>query len=413
MKRFLAYILFFVAFFSLGATTYKVSDVPNVHVQNRTRYLSNPDGIISPEAQVHIDSLFSQIWRETSVEAVCVVVDDIDPQDYDTFATDLFTAWGVGKKDNDNGLLILVVKDLRKAVIRTGYGVEGALPDIISSRILREQMFPQFKEGDYDEGVYNGVKRIYDVLSDPSLRDELMSKNQNDAGEEVNFREEVLPALVGWSILLTVLMTAYVIFSYSSLRKKSRKVKYEQLKNNGFGALVATFLGFGPPVIAYAINKYFMSKVRKESPVCAHCHVPKVMMPQKEGIMRLTPVQITESNIGSVEYDAWQCPKCGDVEVIEYPGSRKFEACPYCGARAEAFVGDDVLKNPTYYSQGQGVHRYVCRHCGKMMAVAFIIPMLVRHVSSGGSGGFGGGGGFSGGSFGGGMTGGGGASGGW
>lgn len=107
---------------------------------------------------------------------MAVIVDDIDPgTDIDTYATELFTRWGIGKSDKDNGILLLVAKDRRKAVIRTGYGAEGVMPDIISGRILYDTMFPLFKAGDYEGGLIAGTEQIYNVVTDPAAREELMS----------------------------------------------------------------------------------------------------------------------------------------------------------------------------------------------------------------------------------------------
>ena len=412
MKRFFSYIFSMLIAVTAFAATYTPETVPNVHVQNRTRFLTNPDGIISPGTQAEIDSVFAKIWRETSVEAVAVVVDSISIDDYDLFATELFQHWGVGKSDNDNGVLVLVVKGIKKAVIRVGYGAEGALPDIVCGRILREEMFPRFKEGNYDAGVLNGIVKMEQVLTDPALRDELMSGKANDADADSGLTDkEAIMVLIGWSLFVTFIMTIFVLTSYYSLRKKKRQLRYAQLQSNNVWTLVMTFFGFGPPVIAYAINKYFMNKVRKEPVICSNCGDVMTLLPKKEGLLCLTPIQSTENHIGAAEYDAWQCPKCKKVEVLEYVGSRKFEQCPFCGARAETHIGDEVVRQPTYFSEGQGVHKYVCRHCGKLMTIAFMIPIIVR-PRSGSGGGFGGGG-FSGGSFGGGSTGGGGASGGW
>ncbi|MDE6165125.1 MAG: TPM domain-containing protein, partial [Muribaculaceae bacterium] len=59
------------------AGVYDVESIPNVHVADRTRFLSNPDGVISPAAQQFADSIMSDIWRKTSAEVVAVVVEDI------------------------------------------------------------------------------------------------------------------------------------------------------------------------------------------------------------------------------------------------------------------------------------------------------------------------------------------------
>ena len=144
----------------VSVTAYTVDEIPNVHVTDHTRYVSNPDGILSQSAVTQSDSIISGIWRETTAEVVVVAVNDIGNADINTFATELFTKWGIGKKDNDNGLLVLIVKGQRKAVIRTGYGVEGVAPDIIAGRIIRDGMAPNFKNGDYDAGTIAALKQL-------------------------------------------------------------------------------------------------------------------------------------------------------------------------------------------------------------------------------------------------------------
>ena len=156
-KTIISLLCVFIAFV---ASAYTVERVPNVHVADRTRYVSNPDGILSIEAQTQADTIISRIWSETSAEVVAVVVNEIEGADINTFATELFTHWGLGKKDNDNGLLVLIVKGQRKAVLRTGYGMEGVMPDAVASRIIRNDMAPHFKNEDYDAGTLAALTTI-------------------------------------------------------------------------------------------------------------------------------------------------------------------------------------------------------------------------------------------------------------
>ena len=102
---------------------YTPRDIPNVHLADRTRYVSNPDGVLSPAAETRLDSLLAGVWRSTSAEVTVVAVDSIEGDDIDSFATELFSLWGIGKRDNDNGLLILIARAQRRAVLRTGYGL--------------------------------------------------------------------------------------------------------------------------------------------------------------------------------------------------------------------------------------------------------------------------------------------------
>lgn len=142
-RRFLYIIVMLFATAFTAAAAYTVEQIPNVHRSSRTRYVSNPDGILSESAVARIDSMLAQVWRASSAEVVVVAVDDIDhDSDIQEFATELFAEWGIGKKDKDNGLLVLIVKDQRQAVIRTGYGIEGVVPDVLAGRIIRNDMAP-------------------------------------------------------------------------------------------------------------------------------------------------------------------------------------------------------------------------------------------------------------------------------
>jgi uncharacterized protein len=80
------------------------------------------------------------------------------------YAGRLFTAWKLGDAKRDNGLLIVVAVQDRKIQILTGYGLEGIIPDVIASRIIREQITPQFKTGQYAAGLSAGIDRIDSIL---------------------------------------------------------------------------------------------------------------------------------------------------------------------------------------------------------------------------------------------------------
>ncbi len=80
------------------------------------------------------------------------------------YAGRVFSAWKLGDAERDNGLLIVVAVQDRKMQILTGYGLEGIIPDVIASRIIREQITPQFKLGNYASGLNAGIDRIDGIL---------------------------------------------------------------------------------------------------------------------------------------------------------------------------------------------------------------------------------------------------------
>ena len=169
MKRFLLLCLLFVPCLAAQAETYRVEDIPNVQRADRTRYVSNPDGILSDEAVAHIDRLCAALRERAVAQVAVVAVDDIAGGDVFDFAIDLFSAWGVGQARNDNGLGILLVKDRREIRFVTGGGLEGVLPDAICKRIQLKYMLPAFRQGDYSLGMVQGVEAVSQLLEGSEL----------------------------------------------------------------------------------------------------------------------------------------------------------------------------------------------------------------------------------------------------
>lgn len=129
------------------AGTYRADEIPNVQRMDRRRYVSDPDGILSPAAVAHIDSVCASLRERGLAQVAVVAVDDIAGGDTFSFAVDLFRSWGVGSARSNNGLGILLVKDLREIRFVTGGGLEGILPDALCKRIQLNYMLPAFREG--------------------------------------------------------------------------------------------------------------------------------------------------------------------------------------------------------------------------------------------------------------------------
>ncbi|MDE6693605.1 MAG: TPM domain-containing protein, partial [Muribaculaceae bacterium] len=88
MRKLLTYVLFSIIAAVCAAGTYSVTELPNVQKQDHTKHLVNPDGIVSASVQANIDSLLLDIRRQSSSEVVAVIVDDIDSDDIDSYATE-------------------------------------------------------------------------------------------------------------------------------------------------------------------------------------------------------------------------------------------------------------------------------------------------------------------------------------
>jgi len=87
----------------------------------------------------------------------------------ETFATHVFDRWKLGRKGIDDGVLLIVVKNDRKVRIEVGYGLEGAIPDAATARIIREYITPKFREGDYYAGIHDATTMLARLIDGEPL----------------------------------------------------------------------------------------------------------------------------------------------------------------------------------------------------------------------------------------------------
>lgn len=415
-RYFLTLITVFAAMVAANART--IDDIPNVHLTDSTRFVSDPDGLMTSAGIARADSIMRSIWNSSTCEVVAVVVKDLDGMDINDYATRLFRKWGIGKEDTDNGLLILISNDDRKACLRTGRGMEIALNDARCGRIIRNVIAPAMKEGNVDAAVTGAATAVRDVVTDPKHADDLLSKYENNAGVAKNdnfFRNYLV-----FGVIAFIGMLIWVIYVNFSTRGMERHERYQKLSKLKVPFLVATFGFIGIPVLAYLLLILFMRHARRAPAICPNCSHKMRLIDEVHDNDYLTPAQDKEENIGSVDYDVWHCDNCGTNLILPYVNpNTPYQVCQQCGARAQVEESNHVLMQPTTTSKGIGEKTYYCKNCNQRHRLRYEIPKVVAPpviIPMGGFGGRGGGGfggGFGGGSFGGGSTGGGGASGGW
>ena len=99
--------------------------------------------------------------RRTSAQIVVAVFRSLEGESLEDFSIRLAERWRVGRKDLDNGAIVLAFIDDRRMRIEVGYGLEGVLPDIESARIMREFIAPRFREQQYAAGLEAGARAMY------------------------------------------------------------------------------------------------------------------------------------------------------------------------------------------------------------------------------------------------------------
>ncbi|WP_437919142.1 TPM domain-containing protein [Sphingobacterium sp. LRF_L2] len=172
-------ILFPVFFFLCFAPTlcsfaqYSISNLPSPKQKGQDYFVSNPDAILSAGTEHELNQLAVELEKAVGVEYAIVAVNDFEGYDLFEFALELFNTWGVGKKGQDNGLLLLIAKDRREYRFISGYRVEGLLPDVYLRRIGDKFLVPNFRAGDYDQGVLEASQAIKQALLSPDAQAEL------------------------------------------------------------------------------------------------------------------------------------------------------------------------------------------------------------------------------------------------
>lgn len=136
-----------------------VSKIPNPRQQNS--WVTDMAELLSPEGEAKLNQMITALEETNGAEMAVVTVPDTQSfASPKAFTTELFNTWGIGKKGQDNGVLVMVSKGDRRVEIETGYGVEAILPDAQVGNIIRTEILPAFKQEEYETGIVNGTLAI-------------------------------------------------------------------------------------------------------------------------------------------------------------------------------------------------------------------------------------------------------------
>ena len=131
-----------------------------VQVPSLTHYATDLSGTLSSEELSQLDGILSAFDKSTSTQIVVLMVSSLNGEDLEEYSLRVAEANKIGKKGKDNGALLLVARNDRKARIEVGYGLEGVLPDALAGQIIRHEIAPHFSGGDYYGGLRAGVEAI-------------------------------------------------------------------------------------------------------------------------------------------------------------------------------------------------------------------------------------------------------------
>ena len=148
-------LLFFVFAFLVKTNAQKIPSRPNP-----PRLVNDYTNTLTPDQKAFLEQKLVTIDDSTSTQIAVVIINNLDGYDVSDYAVKLGREWGIGGKDYNNGVVFLIAIDDRKMNISTGYGVEGALPDITAKHIIDDVVKPNFKGKDYYRGIDEGTNAI-------------------------------------------------------------------------------------------------------------------------------------------------------------------------------------------------------------------------------------------------------------
>ena len=403
-------------------------------------FVADGAGVLGPEYIRLIDAVCKDLQQKTGVELALVTVNDLGGTTIDDFAEKLFRRFGIGATGKDNGLLLLFALSDRAVRVEVGYGLESVIPDAKSSRILDLSVIPYLRNGLIARGLFLAVRELAQAAAGGAMF----------IPEPKPWPEQVkLPAPLvrtepqkkkGWDPLLSSLLFAAGLLAaavlgtfWTLLRFRTTRGMAARAKIIG-QAKVATILiwiaaailfflifGFGgkflPPLVAMLstpalatggqllTDRMLRRRLAAYQLSCRDCGQPMDMVADSDDEKFLNAEEAAEEKAGGMDYEFWQCPKCGSAERLAVKLG-KAQTCPKC--RRRTLTSSRTTLVAATVSQGGKVRdSETCLNpkCGYTHTVEKNTSRLAASGSANGSGSR-----SSSGSFGGGRSGGGGAS---
>ncbi|MEJ5994581.1 TPM domain-containing protein [Pedobacter sp. Du54] len=170
MKKLMLSVLFSLSLFFSFAQSFP---------EKSNKLVTDQTNTLSAEQIARLEQKLVAFDDSTSNQIAVVIVKTVGDYDINEYALELGRKWGIGGKTKNNGVILLIAIGDRKMSIQTGYGLEGALPDIYTKRIIENDIKPYFKEGDYYSGIEAGTNSIISLTKGEYKNDQPKAKSKN------------------------------------------------------------------------------------------------------------------------------------------------------------------------------------------------------------------------------------------
>lgn len=163
LQQFMAALLLFVGF----------CIAPPLHAQQAVPALSarviDQTGTLTPNETAALDQRLSAFEKRKGSQIAVLIVPTTAPESIEQYGIRVADQWKIGRKKIDDGVILIVAKSDRQVRIEVGYGLEGALTDATSKRIIDDIIIPRFKQEDFDGGITAGIQAVMAVIDGETL----------------------------------------------------------------------------------------------------------------------------------------------------------------------------------------------------------------------------------------------------
>jgi uncharacterized protein len=134
-----------------------------------TRHVTDLTGTLTAAQVDQLDAQLVSLEKTKGAQLVVLMVGTTQPQEIEDYSLAVAEANKIGRKGTDDGVLLLVAKNDRQVRIEVGYGLEGAIPDAATARIIREYIAPKFRSNDYFGGISDAVGALTQLINGEPL----------------------------------------------------------------------------------------------------------------------------------------------------------------------------------------------------------------------------------------------------
>ncbi len=237
IRRLLLLVVAIVATAAASATVWSADNIPMVHLQDRNRYVCDPDNIISPADLDSADVYLKRLHKECGIQTVFIVVNNVKNADCFRMAEDVGNKYGVGDKKTRRGLVVVIAVKDRKYFIAPGKGLEGDLTDVECDDIARECIVKNMKVNDVDRALLYTVRAFYSKFK----TGEVVIDDDGTGDDD----EPVLLVLVVLFLCFARPIYLLVLYVLEKLGLRKPRPKKKQRRRNNDDWFPPFFLGGG------------------------------------------------------------------------------------------------------------------------------------------------------------------------